>query len=130
MKGPWDIATGRISLARWEVSEKFFYSQGELLVNGFENPPEARTKLQAHKAAEALVDRDVRAFEASRREFFEQKKEEEEKLAEERAAKYVPTNRREFPLPLQLFLDLHNALPKSHALRQAVKRCRKVSLAH
>ena len=78
-----------------------------------------------------MVDRDVRAFEASRREFFEQKKEEEEKkLAEERAAKYVPTNRREFPLPLQLFLDLHNALPKSHALRQAVKRCRKVSLAH
>ena len=119
-EGPMGYSDGAYIACEMGGRWKFFYSQGEFLVNGFENPPEARTKLQAHRGAEALIDQDLRAFEASKREYLEQKKEGEIKLAEERAAKYVPTNMREFPLPLQLFLDLRNALPQSHALRLVV----------
>lgn len=118
-QGPMGHEEGAYVACEFGGDWKFFHSQGPLLVNGFENAPKARTKLQALEAARELIERDLRDLETSWREFQERKQDDEKKGVEEGAALYVPQNMQSVPLPLQLFLDLHNALPASHHLRRS-----------
>lgn len=120
-EGPMGHEEGAYVACDFSGEWKFFQSQGPLVVNGFEDPPQAHTKLEALEAAKELVDRDLRQFEISDHEFRERQLEEERQMATQRMAMYVPTNMREVEVPLQAILDLHNALPESHPLRKSTK---------
>lgn len=120
-EGPMGHEEGAYVACDFNGEWKFFQSQGPLVVNGFEDPPKADTKLEALEAAKELIDRDLRQFEISHHEFKERQQEEERLIAEQRLAMYVPANMREVAMPLQVILDLHNALPESHPLRRSTK---------
>ncbi len=120
-RGPMGHEEGAYVACNFGDDWKFFQSQGPLVVNGFENPPEASTKSEALEAAKELVDRDLRDFETSDREFRERQQEEERSIAAQREAMYIPASMREVQMPLQVILDLHNAVPAQHPLRQATR---------